>query len=214
MTDSPKPISARRQETQERLMDAAFEVCVELGLGGASVETICAAAGFTRGAFYSNFSSKEELFFALLAREYRRRTEHLAGRGVQLDEELRSSAGGLGRAEAARLIREFFVVGELDPNWVVVEQEFLLLALRDPTLAPEYLRYQAEFATDLAGVVTQIVSVAGRSFVVPAAEALALLSSIYERELRLSVLAGREAVDTGDLGERVADVLFALTEPV
>ena len=38
----------------------------EQGIGGASIETIAAAAGFTRGAFYSNFKSKDELIFAML----------------------------------------------------------------------------------------------------------------------------------------------------
>ncbi len=36
------------------------------GIGGASIEAIAAAAGFTRGAFYSNFKSKDELIIAML----------------------------------------------------------------------------------------------------------------------------------------------------
>ena len=38
----------------------------EQGIGGASIEAIAAAAGFTRGAFYSNFKSKDELIIAML----------------------------------------------------------------------------------------------------------------------------------------------------
>lgn len=194
-------------------MDAAFGVCVELGLSGASVEAICAAAGFTRGAFYSNFSSKEELFFALLAREYRRRTEDLESRMLLLGDELKCRADGIGREEAAAFIREFFLASSLETDWFVIEQEFLLLALRDSELAPDYLRYQAEYVADLTEVVTQIVAVAGRRFVISADEALPLLTSIYERELRLAVLTGGGAATAGaaDLGDRVADVLFALT---
>lgn len=59
-----------RSESQERtraaLLDAAAELFVEHGYQGASVERIALRAGFTRGAFYSNFASKEELFAALL----------------------------------------------------------------------------------------------------------------------------------------------------
>jgi AcrR family transcriptional regulator len=47
-------------------MAAASEVFAESGFDGASVEAICERAGFTRGAFYSNFASKEELFFGLV----------------------------------------------------------------------------------------------------------------------------------------------------
>jgi AcrR family transcriptional regulator len=48
------------------LFEAAARVFEEQGIGGASIETIAAAAGFTRGAFYSNFKSKDELIIAML----------------------------------------------------------------------------------------------------------------------------------------------------
>ena len=48
------------------MFEAAARVFEEQGIGGASIETIAAAAGFTRGAFYSNFKSKDELIIAML----------------------------------------------------------------------------------------------------------------------------------------------------
>jgi AcrR family transcriptional regulator len=56
----------KRAETRRRLLDAAAEVFRRQGFAGASVEQISAQAGFTRGAFYSNFESKEVLFVELL----------------------------------------------------------------------------------------------------------------------------------------------------
>jgi AcrR family transcriptional regulator len=58
--------SEKQAQTRAALLDAAAKVFVERGFQGASVELIAAEAGFTRGAFYSNFSSKEELFAELL----------------------------------------------------------------------------------------------------------------------------------------------------
>ena len=55
-----------RDATCEKLFEAAARVFEEQGIGGASIETIAAAAGFTRGAFYSNFKSKNELIIAML----------------------------------------------------------------------------------------------------------------------------------------------------
>lgn len=55
-----------RDDTREKLFEAAARVFEEQGIGGASIEAIAAAAGFTRGAFYSNFTSKDELIFAML----------------------------------------------------------------------------------------------------------------------------------------------------
>ena len=74
----PKRLTRKEKqaETRERLLDAAERVFLRRGLQGSSVEEITAEAGFTRGAFYSNFNSKDELFVELLqARVYERYTE-------------------------------------------------------------------------------------------------------------------------------------------
>ena len=55
-----------RDDTRDKLFEAAARVFEQLGIGGASIEAIAAAAGFTRGAFYSNFKSKDELIIAML----------------------------------------------------------------------------------------------------------------------------------------------------
>jgi len=55
-----------RDATCEKLFEAAARVFEEQGIGAASIEAIAAAAGFTRGAFYSNFASKDELIIAML----------------------------------------------------------------------------------------------------------------------------------------------------
>jgi AcrR family transcriptional regulator len=67
-TESPRrPTRKEKQaETRQRLLDAAERVFLRRGLQGSSVEEISAEAGFTRGAFYSNFESKDELFVELL----------------------------------------------------------------------------------------------------------------------------------------------------
>jgi AcrR family transcriptional regulator len=66
----------KQQETRARLLDAAERVFLRRGFQGSSVEEIAAEAGFTRGAFYSNFKSKDELFVELLhARIYDRYAE-------------------------------------------------------------------------------------------------------------------------------------------
>jgi AcrR family transcriptional regulator len=55
-----------RDDTRDKLFEAAAQVFEEQGINAASIETIAAAAGFTRGAFYSNFDSKDELIVAML----------------------------------------------------------------------------------------------------------------------------------------------------
>src|SRR5262249_49490249 len=55
-----------RDDTREKLFEAAARIFEDQGIGGASIEAIAAAAGFSRGAFYSNFASKDELIIAML----------------------------------------------------------------------------------------------------------------------------------------------------
>src|ERR1700754_2132197 len=55
-----------RDDTRDKLFEAAARVFEEQGIGGASIEDLAAAAGFTRGAVYLNFKSKDELIIAML----------------------------------------------------------------------------------------------------------------------------------------------------
>lgn len=72
-----------RVETRRRLIEATPRVFVEKGIGGASVAQLCAAAGFTRGAFYSNFSTKEELAAAIYVDHVDQLVELLSRRVVE-----------------------------------------------------------------------------------------------------------------------------------
>ena len=67
-TGAPQRLTRKekQEETRRLLLDAAERVFIRSGLQGSSVEEIAAEAGFTRGAFYSNFDSKDELFVELL----------------------------------------------------------------------------------------------------------------------------------------------------
>jgi AcrR family transcriptional regulator len=61
-----------RDQTTQRLLDAAQKLIAKKGLSAASVEDIAEAAGYTRGAFYSNFNSKGDLFIELLRRDHQK----------------------------------------------------------------------------------------------------------------------------------------------
>jgi AcrR family transcriptional regulator len=205
--------SARRQETRTRLLDAAIEVFAEEGLQGASVEAVCARAGFTRGAFYSNFSSKEQLFLALLEREFEHRAADLAEKARELEPTLRERSGCISPAEAARYIAEFFAPARDATAWFVLEAEFLLLAMRDPSIAPGHHEFMDRFYASIAGIVEQVVAAAGPRFVIPVERAMPVLSGVYERALRAAALSGPEENGAFDeLGDRLAELFFALTE--
>ena len=66
MAIEPLTPERRRQQTREFLLRAAQQVFADRGFHGASLDEVAAVAGFTKGAVYSNFKNKEDLFLALL----------------------------------------------------------------------------------------------------------------------------------------------------
>jgi AcrR family transcriptional regulator len=93
-----------REQTTQRLLEAAQKLIAKKGLEAASVEDIAAAAGYTRGAFYSNFSSKDDLFIELLRRDHQKATDQmnaLRDNALPMDE-LQSGA----RALYSRMYRD------------------------------------------------------------------------------------------------------------
>jgi AcrR family transcriptional regulator len=73
---SRQRVRPTRDETRRRLFQAAAQVFAEQGVGAATVEQVTSAAGFTRGAFYSNFATKEELAVAMLEDHLARSQTH------------------------------------------------------------------------------------------------------------------------------------------
>lgn len=208
-------VSRRRRDTQARLLDAATEVFAESGFQGASVELICSRADFTRGAFYSNFSSKEELFAALLRREYDNRAARIRARAEELAENLQGTDATITIDDAANYVSNFLSPTGDEAVWFALETEFLLLTLRDPEGPLQYVEFSALFRGELSNLVDGIMHSAGRRFTIPSNHALAALEGIFDQALRATALRGPDATEgLDDLGERMAELLFAITERV
>lgn len=164
--DGMQPVaeSERRRRTRERLMDAAFEVFAEVGVHSASVEAICERAGFSRGAFYSNFESKEELFFALFDREL----QSALGRASEGAEEIFRTPGvppRHSREYLGMLVRAMMdIVGGGD-NWHRIVVEFRLLAMRDEAIARRYVEFDDGLNEQVADLLRALSHSSGIRFV-------------------------------------------------
>jgi len=114
----------RRAMTRRHLLDAAAIVFARNGFHGATLDEVAATAGFTKGAVYSNFKSKDDLFLALLED---RTDRQLAVVGDVL------AAGGHEVAEQFPRVSELFR-GELfwDDDFATLYLEFVLYARRHP----------------------------------------------------------------------------------
>jgi AcrR family transcriptional regulator len=183
-----KPLTARRAQTQERLMAAAVRMFAERGIIGASVEEICEAAGFTRGAFYSNFADKDELVLALIRKTLR---TQVAAAEQAIARTLAAPAK-LDTADLVSFVLAAFVeFGNEDRETILVERELLLYAARQPALRAPYLAFVDECDRHLSTLISDALAHAGLEFTVPFDEGLTLLKATWHLE-QMNTLFGAE----------------------
>ncbi|MFD4179863.1 TetR/AcrR family transcriptional regulator [Rhodococcus sp. NPDC058514] len=125
---TPKRVTKRRVQTRERLLDAALDVFAEEGFGRSTVEQVCERAGYTRGAFYSNFASLDELFLAM----WEQRSAQMIIDVREADAATRAKRPGTVTLEemTAALLEAIPV----DDQWYRITAEFTAHALRNPSL--------------------------------------------------------------------------------
>lgn len=116
--------------TRSTLLVSAARVLAEKGLYRASIDEIAADGGFTKGAFYANFESKEQLFLALL-------DEHFAERLASI-ERLTAGAGEIPE-QAERVGQDFLQAVRGDEEWCRLFLEFTYHATRHESFRREFV---------------------------------------------------------------------------
>jgi AcrR family transcriptional regulator len=151
----------RRQLTREALVAAAAEVFTAKGFHAASLDEIADAAGFTRGAIYSNFGSKEELLFAV----YDRLDDiTLAGMADAIDE--RGGGDPLGDATAAAAVWSRLLGRSRD--MIALSLELHLYALRNPEAQERLARLERQASEKLAAFIEDAFGRQGLQLQMPA----------------------------------------------
>lgn len=116
-----------KARTREELIDAAEQTFTSRGFHATSLDLVAAEAGYTKGAVYSNFESKEDLFFAV----YERRVETASERQAHLV----ADAGDAAPEVMARTTLE-----KRDAGWLAVFFEFWAHVVRNPDLRERFSR--------------------------------------------------------------------------
>jgi TetR/AcrR family transcriptional regulator, transcriptional repressor of aconitase len=127
-----------RAQTRATLMAVGREHFIRYGLGGAVAEKIAEDAGYSRGALYSNFEGKEELFLAVIREEQDRRTEALHS---MFKEEPSAK-------ERLRKMREAIADLVTDPDWIVLRAEFEAGALRNERIRQTFVEVHRKQVRD------------------------------------------------------------------
>ena len=160
-----------REQTRERLLAASHVVFTQKGFTLASVEEISAAAGYSRGAFYSNFDDKTELFFELLRREsveieaeFHRLLQAPKVDVEQLVEQITAYYSELFKQDACSLL------------WM----EAKIVSVRDEGFRAKLNLFQEERHKQIAGFVETFAAISGVPPSAPAHEIAIGLSALCE----------------------------------
>jgi AcrR family transcriptional regulator len=157
-----------RARTRARLLESAAILFAERGFYGTSVEDIAERAGFSRGAFYSNFEHKADLFLALL-------DERLGSELQALEETL---AGEDGQAAFLDLLRQGGGRRSEPREWTLLLAEFWLHVMRHPELAPKLAARQQAMRAAVARLVERHCTQLGITLPVPATELASVMLAV------------------------------------
>ena len=197
----------RREQTRQELLTAAEACFVSRGFHATSVDQVAERAGYTKGAVYSNFASKEDLFFAV----YQQRVEHA----------LTEVAPGLRQAGPEHaldwLATSMIERRDRDDGWLAVFIEFWAHVLRHPELRDRFAAIHASFLEPLADAVRQLAD--DRGLTLPSevtASQVVLAWNAMEVGLGLERLTQPQPVD-GVLARRMGwlllDAVLGTTQP-
>ena len=189
MTTAPTTPKRRRsrEETRQKLLDAALLVFAHNGFERATVDEIVRAAGFSKGAFYVHFESKEDLFWEMLRERI----------SAQQDALRQSLEPGVGVEESQRHILEtIFDIRSREPLSPAVFYEFIAHAMRNDKVRERLAEFYASwhaFTVDTltmgraAGVIREDVDIGLQASALMATfEGAVIQSQLAPEHLRLN----------------------------
>ena len=186
-----------RERTREHLLGAARVAVAQNGYDGTSIADIAEAAGFSKGAFFSNFESKEALLFELLRRH---KEQDIATLGRILEE--------VEQGKDAALAFDRYLAG-LGGNvdWARLDIELQLHAARNPAFAADYDALQGRTRCGLARLIDALYERAGKRLPIPADDMADLFVALVHGLVLKRIHAPGTAV------RLVFDSLMAAAEP-
>jgi AcrR family transcriptional regulator len=198
------PLSRAEQNDRNRalLLSAALRVFLSRGYHAATLEQIADEAGFSKGAVYSRFESKADMFLALL-------TERIAARAAENAAAVAELASS---GTVAGLIELAWQAEQATPGWRLLVTEFRVLAARDPELNR---RYAAAHATTIDGIASVLSAMLERddiSLAVPARRVAELFLAI-ETGIALEQLANPDGIAIPQIGTVLSQLAELLGTP-
>ncbi|MCC2593664.1 TetR/AcrR family transcriptional regulator [Tessaracoccus sp. OS52] len=190
----------RREATRLRLIEAGIHEFATRGIDATSVEQLCEAAGFSRGAFYSNFSTKDDLCIAILEHHRDMVVEGLTRVYAEPPAE-----GGVSWATGTALQTYFRIIAPTD-EFRVTLMEIRLRTTRVPELAARARDLHDDVRPVMVSFIDQLAAALGLRFTIPTEDLLQVFDALYFSELNLPA-----EQRTGHL---IGQVAVALSRPI
>src|SRR5699024_1270244 len=209
MTDlfEPLPESAatrRRENTRTKLVRASLEVFVEKEIDGATIDDLVSAAGFTRGAFYSNFSSKEEVFTALfdeVTAELIAIANTAVGSAVS-DGECTGSQSPPDLDDAGVMLAVFEGIRPFGRQWYLLYSDAIARSLRDERMRAALAEQRERLRDQIGALLTLRLEASGARALLAPEDLAQLLIGIFV-DLML-----REQMEDRDVTELAATTIL------
>jgi AcrR family transcriptional regulator len=145
-TVNPTRLRTPRAEVRQRILQAATSEFAGKGFAGTTIDAIADAAGFTKGAVYSNFGSKDDLFFALLDLQIERRVEAVS-----------ALADKAGVRPSAKDVGNLLMTGLLENrDWQMLFAEYWLRAMRDPEVRVRFTEHRRSMRASIEDAVRRL----------------------------------------------------------
>lgn len=197
----------RRENTRARLLDAAFDVFADVGLDAASVEAVCERAGFTRGAFYSNFGSKDELFLELARTVSERKLEAITARVRQLTDATEPQTG------PDEIVQQLVDVSLDSRQGMLLASEIRTRAMRDEQTAVAYRAWIDNMVARVTTIIEDLVATYGMTLRMPVRDFAQIMLDLWE-STAVSALTDRldDAQTAQLMGRRTHTLAAAVVE--
>lgn len=187
---NPENLSARRRQTRSTLVEAGVSVFAVKGIDGASIEEICEAAGFTRGAFYSNFSSRDDLVLATIEQRTSRDLDMLDATIERWRDRLGCSQMDDVEGFLTEFIDDTFSQKVATAAEVIAEHEIQLYCLRTPGLYPRYAELSSFQVERIESLITNALGFAEAAATIPLKDLIETLTAVHA-QASLHAAAGK-----------------------
>lgn len=207
-----KLLTPRRENTRKKLIDAARDLFIEKGIAATSVEDISEGAGFTRGAFYSNFADKEDMLVSLSEQEFQMLEQRLLDTWRELEFDGHADA-----KDFQAFTEKLMAALDVNREFYLLQTELALHLVRHPEMREQLIAPRDSFMNRFEELLIEATETAGRTLSTQPHIGVWVVSSLLRYVVENSIITGQGGSDAETLRDVeiiIPIVLESLTEKI